>query len=299
MTSNKVLEILRKYSPVFNLTLGLGFWLLVRFAFSKIFENDLLKQNILLSSLYLAFFVLYLFIAKKIGTIQILGFQRKNLAKATIFMIPVVLIGTAIVIFTLTSSNRLGVAYSTQSLKENSLGILTGFLETTFLQEVFIVGFLSALHHRYSKTQWNAVILAVLVSIALCAAQFFLGTGSDYKRVLFQLFINIVIALSWLKYRNQIIFLIYFLAANCYVTLLLSMNVSGMQIMVADKIFSNQVENSILTGIFVFAAEVIFMILTLKFPIPKRKITYSKEISNGEESRIENVVVSNDEIKNR
>ena len=236
---------------------------------------------------------------KKIGTIQILGFQRKNFLKSLIFLIPVVAVGIATVLFTIFAAKRLGIEYYPQNLASNLPGVFASLFETVFLQEIFIVGFLSALHHRYSKTQWKAVIFALLVSVLSCMVQLLFGSGIEYKQILFQLFVNAILALCWIKYRNQNIFLTYLLSINCYTFLLLSMNTSGAYIIITDALYTKQIEYSMLIGIFLFAATTVFMVLTLKYPIPKMRIAYSKEIIDNDDKKIEEVTVSKEEIKNR
>ena len=287
MKNNGVLKTIRKYSPLFNVVLGFGLWCLVRFAFSLIFEDGSLEQAILLSSLYLTFSIIYFFIIKKIGTIQYTGFTVKKIGQSTIFMIPFLAIGIILSIFTVLCTKELGLIFNLEILKENSLGFVAGFFETVFLEEVFIVGFLSALHHRYTRTQWNAVILSLIASLLLATVQIIISGDYDAIQFFFQLFANVVLALAWLKYRNQSIFAINFLALNSYLFLLFALKTSEMYVVLSSPIYSEQIKWTTIIGMIVLIITSIFMILTLKFPIPKKKITYTKEIIDNDETIIE------------
>ena len=77
------------------------------------------------------------------------------------------------------------------------------------------------------------------------------------------------------------------------------MNTSGAYIIITDALYTKQIEYSMLIGIFLFAATTVFMVLTLKYPIPKMRIAYSKEIIDNDDKKIEEVTVSKEEIKNR
>ena len=282
MTNNRVLLFIRKCSPVFNLALGIGLWALIKFAFSQIFSADAVKQAILLISLYVVFAVAYIFAIKKIGTLQITGLSNKNLLKSTIFMMPTVALGIVLSVFTIQAIKRLGIEYSSSAFVGDLPSILCGFAETIFIQEVIIVGFLSAFHHRCSKTQWNTVLISVVGGLALGVFLMFSSNLTDYKQILFQIFASIVLALVWFKYRNQIIFPIQFLGLNSYMLIIFAITNASKTILFVDEKYASQINWCLIIGMIANALTALFMILTLKYPIPKKKILYSKKTIDSE-----------------
>lgn len=295
----KILTILRKWSPVFNLIYGVALFLIATLAVPKLSTPLKVDEEILTSVSISIFLLLYFFTLIKLKTIQHSGFKKEGIIGTFALMAPIFVSELLYCIFTFLAMKRSGVVTGWSFLKENIPLYMTMMLADLFKCEIIYFGFASALNHRFSKTQWRAALCVFLTSVVAFILNFITST-SAIQNYLTMIITPIILTTVWLKCRNQILFPIYILSANFHLVMFTMTDEYGVQFWSQDSKYLIQIAYVFLISILFFAVYALYLVLTTKFPLIKRKTYYTKEVATetGQtRTEVRSIVVTKDGVK--